>query len=79
MLVDRILAEAVDVIEEHGLDQFRIHDEHRLEAELVIDDDRLLVEIAAPTRHRIGDHAGEQHEKRQPPGRRFRHLDYGRI
>jgi hypothetical protein len=36
------LAEA----KEHGLDQLRIHDEHGLQPELVIDDDRLLVEIA---------------------------------
>ena len=78
-VIDWVLAEAVDIVEQDRLDQLGIHDKYGLEAEIVVDHDRLGVEVSPPAPHRIGDHAGEQLEKRQPPRGRPWHFDYGRV
>ncbi len=79
VIVERLLGIAIGIIQQHGLDQGRVHDEGRLDPEKAVSDDRLLVEILAPARHRVADHPEHQPGKGKTPLGRDGSLRYGRL
>lgn len=53
-IVNRVLAEAFAVFEEDVLDQLRVHDEDGLKAEIVVDHNRLFIEVPRASSTRKG-------------------------
>jgi adenine-specific DNA methylase len=44
--VNLVLAKSFDVVEQDRLDQLRVHDEDGMKAEIVVDNNRLFIEVA---------------------------------
>lgn len=79
IVIKWLLGVVIGAVEQDRLDQLEVHDEDGLKPEPPVDDDPLVVEILAPARHRIADHAQHQHGEGKTPLGRDGSLRYGRF